>query len=211
MRVLIADGHPLMRVGVRRALEADGFEIVGEAASSEEMLSLIPRRTPEVVLLDLAMPGKPGLACIHQIVAEHPAVRVVVLTEAAEPDQIEAAFKHGACGYVVKNIENRDLPSAIRLAANRTAYHAYGLPALQQDSVAKAAGLTDQELAVVKAVARGLTNQTIARELFVTEQTIKFHLTNVYKKLGLANRTEAARWVYQRGLITDPALEADIA
>lgn len=202
---MIADGHPLMRVGVRRALEADGFEVVGEAASGDEALSLVHRRLPEVVLLDLAMPGPPGLACIAQIVAEQPTVRVVVLAEVAEPELIEAAFKHGAWGYVVKSIEDRDLPSAIRQAVDRTAYHAYGLPALTQDSAARAAGLTEQELTVMKSVARGLTNRAIATELFVTEQTVKFHLTNVYKKLGLANRTEAARWVFRHGLIVEAA------
>ena len=194
-----------MRVGVRRALEADGFEVVGEASSGEEALSLVRRRLPEVVLLDLEMPGKPGLACIAQIVAEHPDVRVVVLAEFAKPELIEAAFKHGAWGYVVKSIEDRDLPSAIRQAVDLTAYHAYGLPGLRQDSAAWEVGLTEQELTVVKGVARGLTNRGIARELFVTEQTVKFHLTNVYRKLGLANRTEAARWVFSQGLIIEAA------
>jgi len=205
VRVLIADDHPLLRVGLRRALEADGFEVVGEASSGDELLSLVRRRQPEVVLLDLAMPGVPGLSCIDQIVAAQPAVHVVALAESADPVQIEAVFKHGARGYVVKTIENRDLSSAIRQAVDGTAYHAYGLPALRQDSAARGAGLTEQELTVVKGVARGLSNRAIARELYVTEQTVKFHLTNVYRKLGLANRTEAARWVFHRGLITDAA------
>jgi len=194
-----------MRVGVRRALEGDGFEVVGEAASCDELLPLIPRKQPDVVLLDLAMPGTPGLACVSQIVAEHPGVRVVALSDSADPELIEAAFKHGAWGYVVKSIDNRDLPSAIRQAVDRTAYHAYGLPALSEDSAAKVVGLTEQELTIVKAVARGLTNRAIATELFVTEQTVKFHLTNVYKKLGLANRTEAASWAFRHGLVVDPA------
>jgi DNA-binding NarL/FixJ family response regulator len=194
-----------MRVGARRALEGDGFEVVGEASSCDELLPLIPRRQPDVVLLDLAMPGTPGLACISQIVAEHPGVRVIALSDSAEPELIEAAFKHGAWGYVVKSIDNRDLPSAIRQAVDRTAYHAYGLPALSENSAAKVVGLTEQELTIVKAVARGLTNRAIATELFVTEQTVKFHLTNVYKKLGLANRTEAASWAFRHGVVVDPA------
>jgi DNA-binding NarL/FixJ family response regulator len=204
VRVLVADDHPLIRVGVRRALEGEGgFEVVGEASSCEEAQLLVRRWLPDVVLLDLGMPGTPGLGCISQITVEHPTVRVVVLADAAEPELIEAAFKHGAWGYVVKNIDDRDLPSAIRQAVYRTAYHAYGLPALREDSAASAAGLTDQELTIVKAVARGLTNRAIAKELFVTEQTVKFHLTNVYKKLGIANRTEAARWAFHHGLVIE--------
>jgi NarL family two-component system response regulator LiaR len=202
MRVLIADDHPLMLAALRQALEADGgFEVVAEAASGEKVLPLVGRTTPDVVLLDLRMPGMDGLACLDRIVARHPQTKVVMMSSITDPERIQATFKHGACGYIVKTIDAADLPSAIRQAVDGTAYHALGLPALNEESAANAAGLTDRELTIIKAVARGLSNQAIGRELWVTEQTVKFHLTNVYRKLAVANRTEAARWAFAHGLV----------
>jgi DNA-binding NarL/FixJ family response regulator len=204
MKILIADDHPLMLAGVRHSLEADeGFEVVAEARSGTEVLPLIGRTSPDAVLLDLRMPGIDGLGCLDRIVARHPRAKVVVLSADSDPERIQAAFKHGACGYVVKGIDVIDLPSAIRQAVDGTAYHALGLPALNEESAAKAAGLTERELTIIKAVARGLSNQAIGRELWVTEQTVKFHLTNIYRKLRVANRTEAARWAFAHGLLSE--------
>jgi DNA-binding NarL/FixJ family response regulator len=136
---------------------------------------------------------------------------VVVLSASSDLERVQTAFKHGACGYVVKSIDLRDLPSAIRQALDGTAYHAAGLPALTEESAAKAAGLTERELTILTGVARGLANQAIAKELWVTEQTIKFHLTNVYRKLAVANRTEAARWAFGHGLLTETEPAAALA
>jgi DNA-binding NarL/FixJ family response regulator len=204
IKILIADDHPLMLIGVRHALEADqAFEVVGEARSGSEVLPLIGRTLPDVVLLDMCMPGIDGLGCLDRIVARYPRSKVVVLSAVSEPERIEAAFKHGACGYIVKGIDAVDLASAIRQAVDGTAYHALGLPALNEENAGTAAGLTDRELTIVRAVARGLSNQAIAKELWVTEQTVKFHLTNVYRKLSVANRTETARWAFARGLVIE--------
>lgn len=208
IKIVIADDHPLMRAGVRRVLEAaGGFEVVAEARSGSEVLPLIGQTSPEVVLLDMRMPGIDGLGCLDRIRARYPRAKVVVLSVSTDPEQVQAAFKHGACGYVIKSIDSVDLPSAIRQAVDGTAYHALGLPALNEESVAKAAGLTERELTIMKAVARGLSNQAIGRELWVTEQTVKFHLTNIYRKLGVANRTEAARWAFVRGLVETPTVD----
>jgi len=204
MRLLIADDHRLMLTGIRRVLETvDGFEIVGEANSGSEVLPLIEQTSPDVVLLDMRMPGIDGLGCLDRIRARYPKVKVVVLSVFAEPEQVQAAFKRGACGYIIKSIDPIDLASAIRQAVDGTAYHALGLPALNEETVAKAAGLTERELTIMRAVARGLSNQAIGKELWVTEQTVKFHLTNIFRKLGVANRTEAARWAFARGLVED--------
>jgi DNA-binding NarL/FixJ family response regulator len=204
MKILIADDHPLMLAGVRRTLEmSGGFSVVGEARSGPEVLPLIGRTSPDVVLLDLRMPGGDGFNCLDQIGARYPDLKVIVLSASSDLERVETAFKHGACGYVVKSIDLRDLPSAIRQALDGTAYHAAGLPALSQESAARAAGLTERELTIVVSVARGLANQAIAKELWVTEQTVKFHLTNIYRKLEVANRTEAARWAFTHGLLTD--------
>lgn len=208
MKVLIADDHKLMVEGIRRALEpAEDIEIVGEASSGSQVLPLVRRMSPDVVLLDMRMPHMDGLACLDQIRKNCPKVKVIVLSVFSDPEHIQAAFSHGASGYIVKSVNPLDLPSAIRQAVDGTVFHALGLPEANEASAGKAAGLTERELSILKAVARGLSNQAIGKELWVTEQTVKFHLTNIYRKLQLANRTEAARYAYQHGLVESPLYE----
>jgi DNA-binding NarL/FixJ family response regulator len=208
MKLLVADDHPLVVAGVREVLQRDpSFEVVGSASSGSEVMPLVERLRPDVVLLDLRMPGIDGLGCLERIHTRHPHIKVVVLSMTTDPEQIQAAFKRGACGFVIKSIDPSDLASAIRQAVDGTAFHALGLPALNEDSVARAAGLTAREWMIMKAVSRGLSNQAIGKELWVTEQTVKFHLTNVYRKLGVANRTEAARWAFARGLADESAAD----
>jgi DNA-binding NarL/FixJ family response regulator len=208
MKVLIADDHRLMVEGIRRALaEAEDIEIVGEATSGSQVLPLVRRTNPDVVLLDMRMPHMDGLACLDLIKKHCPKVKVVVLSVYSESEHIQAAFRHGAVGYIVKSVNPQDLPSAIRQAVEGSVFHALGLPETSEESVGKASGLTERELGILKAVARGLSNQAIGKELWVTEQTVKFHLTNIYRKLHLANRTEAARYAYQHGLVDSPLYE----
>jgi DNA-binding NarL/FixJ family response regulator len=151
------------------------------------------------------MPGLDGLACLDRIAARYPGTKVVVLSVSSDPEMIQAAFTHGACGYLVKSIDLADVASAIRQALDGTTYQAVGLPAHDEASAADVAGLTERELTILKGVARGLGNKAIAKELWVTEQTIKFHLTNIYRKLKVGNRTEAARWAFAHGVV----IEAD--
>jgi DNA-binding NarL/FixJ family response regulator len=208
MKVLIADDHRLMVEGIRRALEPAGdIEIVGEAATGSQVLPLVRRLSPDVVLLDMRMPLMDGLQCLDAIRKNCPKVKVIVLSVFSDPEHIQAAFRHGACGYIVKSVNPIDLPSAIRQAVDGTVFHAIGLPDSTAESVGKANGLTERELAILKAVARGLSNSAIGKELWVTEQTVKFHLTNIYRKLDLANRTEAAKYAYDHGLIVSPLYE----
>jgi DNA-binding NarL/FixJ family response regulator len=204
-KVLLCDGQALMLVGVRQVLEqAEGFDVVGEARVGSEVLPLIGRTNPDVVLLDMRMPGIDGLGCLDRIRLRHPNVKVVIFSVSTNTEPIQAALARGASGYIVKNINPLDLPSALRQAVEGTVYHALGLPELNDTSIAKAAGLTERELTIIKAVARGLSNQAIAKELWVTEQTVKFHLTNIYRKLDISNRTEAARWAYAQGFMEAP-------
>jgi DNA-binding NarL/FixJ family response regulator len=208
MKVLIADDHKLMVEGIRRALEpAEDIEVVGEASLGSQVLPLVRRLNPDVVLLDMRMPHMDGLACLDQIRKTCPKVKVIVLSVFSDPEHIQAAFNHGASGYIVKSVNPLDLPSAIRQAVDGTVFHALGLPEGDERGSGKAAALTERELAILKAVARGLSNQAIGKELWVTEQTVKFHLTNIYRKLDLANRTEAARYAYQHGLVESPLYE----
>ncbi len=208
MKVLIADDHRLMVEGIRKALEpAEDIEIVGEALSGSQVLPLVRRPNPDVVLLDMRMPQTDGLTCLDQIKKHCPKAKVIILSVYGDQEHIQAAFKHGASGYIVKSVNPLDLPSAIRQAVEGSVFHALGFPDMDEDSVGKAAGLTERELSILKAVARGLSNAAIGKELWVTEQTVKFHLTNIYRKLHLANRTEAARYAYQHGLVESPLFE----
>jgi DNA-binding NarL/FixJ family response regulator len=205
MRVLIADDHRLILEGIRRALEAErDFDIVGEAEKGSQVLPLVKRTNPDLVLMDLRMPEMDGLACLDQIKKRYPDVKVVILSVSTDPDLINTVLKRGASAYVVKSVNPIDLPSALRQAVNGTVFSAIGLPDADDSSAAKAAGLTEREVVILQALTRGLSNEEIGKELWVAEQTVKFHLTNIYRKLGVKNRTEAARYAYQHGLVESP-------
>ena len=176
-------------------MELDGgFEVVAETSDGAEVLPLVGRTDPDVALLDVRMPGADGLTCLDRIRRRYPGVKVVLCSMSADPEQVQEAFMRGASGYIVKNVGAKDLGSAIRQAVEGTAYHALGLPAINEDTIARAAGLTARELQIMRAVARGRSNSMIGAELSITEQTVKFHLGNVYRKLGISSRTEAVRW-----------------
>jgi DNA-binding NarL/FixJ family response regulator len=209
LRVLVADDHQLMLDGIRRALEpVEDLEIVGEAHSGTEVLPAIARTDPDVVLLDMRMPGMDGLVCLERIRKRYPKIKVVVLSVFREPEHIEAALKRGASGYIVKSVNPLDLPAALRQAFEGTVYHALGIAETDDsDRPRGTSKLTEREVGILKAVARGLSNQAIGKELWVTEQTVKFHLTNIYRKLGVSNRTEAARYAYQHSLVESPLYE----
>jgi DNA-binding NarL/FixJ family response regulator len=209
MRVLIADDHPLILAGIKRALEsADGFEVVAEANSGSQVLPLISQTDPDLALLDLRMPEMDGLTCLDRIRKQHPKVKVVILSVSTDPEVVQTVLNHGAAAYVVKSVNPIDLSSALRQALEGTVFSAVGLPekTAQEDAV-KAAGLTERETTILKALARGLSNEAIGKELWVAEQTVKFHLTNIYRKLEVSNRTEAARYAYEHGLIDTPQPE----
>ena len=204
MRVLLADDHRLIIEGVRRALEEAGdFEIVGECSSGTQVLPMVGRTNPDVVLLDLRMPGADGLSCLTRIRSEHPEVKVVILSSTTDEQVIANVLKKGASAYVVKSVNPVDLPSVLRQAVEGTVFTAVGLPEAG-DAPARAAGLTERETAILSALARGLSNEAIGKELWIAEQTVKFHLTKIYRKLGVSNRTEAARLAYQNGLVESP-------
>jgi len=207
-RVLLADDHQLILDSVRHSLEETGeFEIVGEAMNGSQAVSLVGRTQPDVVLLDIRMPGMDGLVCLDQIKKRNPEVKVVVLSASTDQKLIENVLKRGASAYIVKSVNPIDLPAAIRQALDETVYTAIGLSRESHSTAAQAAGLTARELAILTALAQGKSNAAIAKELWVAPQTVKFHLTNIYRKLNVANRTEAARYAYQQGLVENPLYE----
>jgi DNA-binding NarL/FixJ family response regulator len=202
---LIADDHRLIAEGIRKALEETGdFEVVGEANTGSQVLPLVRRTNPDLVILDLRMPGVDGLTCLEQIREQHADVKVVVLSMSTDPSVIQAALKRGASAYVVKSVNPMDLPSVLRQAIEGTVFSAVGLEESGESESARDLGLTSREVTIIQALSRGLSNQAIGKELWVAEQTVKFHLTNIYRKLGVANRTEAVRLAYQHGLIENP-------
>lgn len=199
-KVLIADDHPLVLAGIRRALEeVDDIEIVGEARNGGQVMPLIERTSPDLVLLDVRMPQLDGLACLDRIRRRHPAIKVVVLSASGDRGQVAAALRRGASAYVVKSIGSLDLPAALRQAIQGTVFSVVGAP--DEQGAVEERGLTKREIAMLKALARGLSNQAIGSELWVTEQTVKFHLRNIYRKLGVSSRTAAARYAYEHGLV----------
>ena len=201
IRVLLADDHRLILEGLQQAFEeVEGIEIVGMASDGKQVLPMIAGTNPDLVLLDMRMPDMDGLACLERIRKHHPSVKVVMLSAFDDAGRIRAALKRGASAYIVKTVNPLDLPAALRQAVEPTIY--FGAPPSEEEPAA-AAGLTEREAAMLRALARGLSNAAISKEFWVTEQTVKFHLTNIYRKLEVKNRTEASRYAYQHGIVDD--------
>jgi DNA-binding NarL/FixJ family response regulator len=204
LKVLVADDHQLILQGLRRTLEAcDDIDVVGEARSGTEVLPLVERRRPDVVVLDLHMPGMDGAACIAEIKRTSPEVKAIVLSASDERASIESATSAGASAYVIKSVSSVDIPALIRqVAAGYTVFHSPSDPdTAGPPSGASEPGLTERELTILAAVAGGLTTKAISSELWVSEHTVKFHLTNIYRKLGVRNRSGAVRYAYEHGLV----------
>jgi DNA-binding NarL/FixJ family response regulator len=208
VKVLLADDHRLIIEAVRSVLEAAGdFEVVGHADSGSQVLPLVSRTNPDVVLLDVHMPVMDGLKCLDLIREHHPSVRVIMLSALDEAETIAAALNRGAAAFIAKQVDPRDLASAVRQVVDRSVYHAPVQPRSADPASSEANALTASEQRVLDALARGLTNKEIATELWLTEQTVTFHLTRIYRRLGVANRTEAVRCAYENRLVAHPFYE----
>jgi len=202
IKVLIADDHPLILQGLRRTLEScEDIEVVGEAREGSEVPPLVERRAPDVVLMDLRMPGLDGIECVRAIKAASPEVKAVLLTASEESSAIDAAMAAGASGYVLKSVSALDVPSVVRQVA--AGYEMFHRPAAEGPSGGPEPdrpALTEREATILAAVAGGKTTKAISSELWVSEHTVKFHLTNIYRKLGVSNRSGAVRYAYEHGL-----------
>ena len=210
LRVLVADDHRLMLAAVRRALaDAEDFEIVGEVSVGSHVVPAARETKPDVVLLDMRMPELDGLACLERLRKHDPNIAVVILSSYSDEAQIEAARQAGALGYVVKTVEPVDLAVVLRRALSGEAFAVWGVE--EPQAAAQTTGeipLSEREAAVLEAVARGISNREIGRQLWISEQTVKFHLRNVYRKLGISSRTEAARYAYRTGLVAALTVES---
>ena len=208
LKVLIIDDHKLVAAALRDALHnVDDLRVAGVAHSASDGLSMLTRTQPDVVLLELGMSGMSGLECLDLAHRNYPNVKIVMVSEHSDAELIRESFRRGASAFIAKTVDPADLPAALRHVYEGTVLHA---PAALDEPAADPmsdAGLTERELSMLKAVARGLSNKAISKEFWVTEQTVKFHLTNIYRKLNLANRTEAARYAYQHGLVESPLVE----
>jgi DNA-binding NarL/FixJ family response regulator len=201
LKVLLADDHRLVLEAVQHALEKDdGFQIVATTHSGAEVADLVARHRPDIVVMDLRMPGVDGLQALDQIRARDAKTKVVILSASERPEEIQSALARGADGFILKSVNPVDLPAALRQVHEGTVFHPGLGGAGAPPSPADAAGLTDREVTIVRALARGLSNREIGQELWITEQTVKFHLRNVYRKLDVTNRTGAVRWAHEHGL-----------
>ncbi len=204
VRVLIADSHRLTMEAIKGYLSGeDGTKVVAEARSGHQALALVARANPDVALIEMNLPGSvDGLTCVERIRRNFPETKVVVISASADEASVRMAFRRGAHAFISKAVDPRDLGSALRQTIQGTVFLA---PWAHDESEEWLEGLTKRELAVLKGVAAGLPNRDIGQRLWVTEHTVKFHLTNIFRKLQVANRTEAARWAHQRGLVQDVA------
>jgi DNA-binding NarL/FixJ family response regulator len=202
IRVAILDDQPLMREGICQVLrEADDVDLVGQASADDQGLALIRRSDPDVVLLGIDSSPLAAFALLDVIRTRFPQAKVLVLSDSDAPARIDAAFRHGATAFILETIDPRDFASAIRQAVQGTVFSTVAGLTAADEALSRSTGLTPRELEILRCVAKGLSNQEVARSLWVTEQTVKFHLTNIYRKLGVHNRTEAARYAYEQGLV----------
>ncbi|NKN00706.1 response regulator [Rhizobium leguminosarum] len=196
IKIAIVDDHPLFREGVSRSLsEIEDFVVVAEGASADDAAALATSHRPDVLLLDVSMPGG-GIEAISEIVVGSPQTKVLMLTASEDVDPLIASLRRGAAGYVVKGIGSRGLVEAIRTVVGGSRYISPSMRAkVEKTLLDRPASLTPRETEVIALVAEGLSNKHIARRLDLQEKTIKHHMTEILSKLGATNRTEAAiRW-----------------
>ncbi len=203
IRVLIADDHGVIRDGLGRLIGAlPDMDVVGLAADGAEAVELCRTAEPDVVLMDLEMPGVDGIEATRRILVDRPATAVLVLTSFSDRPRILGALEAGACGYLLKDVAAEQVAEGIRAAARgespldpraaRTVLAARSEPD-------PAAGLSPREREVLELLVAGLPNKLIARRLEISEKTVKSHLTNVFRAIGVTDRTQAALWAERNG------------
>jgi NarL family two-component system response regulator LiaR len=216
IRVLLVDDHAVVRQGLRMFLEMqDDMEVVGEGTNGIQAVELAAQLNPDVILLDLLMPQMDGVEATRKILQHNSQSRVLILTSFGEDDKVFPAIRAGAQGYLLKDIQPRDLVQAVRetcqgkaqlhpdIARRLMAAVAGEVPPRQAQPASlpeELQGLTEREREVLEQIARGLTNREIAEKMVISEKTVKTHVSNLLDKLGLEDRTRAAIWALKHGL-----------
>ncbi len=208
VRLLIADDHAVVRLGLRSIVDATEIDVVGEAANGAEAFELAKECRPDLVLLDVRMPGSDGIACLSRLRTELPDVPVLMFSAYDNPTYIARAVALGAVGYMIKTTSQEELLSAIRRAAAgesiwtreelRRVTGALSTPRVEGDLEVP---LTKRESEVLKWLAQGLSNKEIAQSLSISYETVKEHVQHILRKVGVSDRTQAAVWAVRKGLV----------
>ena len=217
VRILIADDHPIFRDGLKRLLESESdLKVIGEACDGIEAVELVRKLRPEILLLDLAMPRRPGLEALREINTDSFPVRVILLTAAAEKEQIVEALQLGARGVVLKDSATQILLKSIRAVmhgeywvgresvSNLVQYLRSLIDSSATASRRKRYGLTPRELEIISAVVAGYANKEVAEHFKISEDTVKHHLSNIFDKLGVSTRLELALFAVNQSLPFKP-------
>jgi DNA-binding NarL/FixJ family response regulator len=208
LQAILLDPHPIWLDAIELVLERVGVKVVGKTSSGREAVRMVEDHSPDLVTVELdPLPGEPGgLDVLRQVRTSASKLRAIVLSAHHDTDHIDAALAAGASAYVVKTAHPDDVASAVRQAFDHSIFMPGAAPppaAGGRTRVDTPGGLTPRELEILKLVAEGHANAALARMLWVTEQTVKFHLSNIYRKLDVTNRTEASRWAQLNGLLGD--------
>lgn len=205
--VLLVDDHPVVREGLRSFLELqEGIEVVGEAGDGDEAVAAVSEHVPDVVLMDLVMQGTDGIEATRRIRGVSPSTKVIALTSFSSDEMVFPAIKAGAAGYLLKDVEPKEIVDAIRrVHAGEALLHPEVAARLMDevstdDRAPRGSALTPREMEVLRIVARGRSNREIAGELGVAEKTVKTHVSNILQKLHLADRTQAALYAVRHGI-----------
>jgi DNA-binding NarL/FixJ family response regulator len=204
VRILVTDDHPVVRVGLSGMLSGEpDFEVVGEAQNGKEAVAFTGELKPDVILMDLRMPEMDGVTAIEQIKAAHPEVHILVLTTYESDADILRAIETGATGYLLKDTPREELFGAIRTVAQGQSPLDPGVAArlMQRMRNPEEEGLSTREIEVLELVAHGTSNKEIAKQLWVSETTVKSHMLHIFDKLGVTDRTAAVTEALKRGII----------
>jgi two-component system response regulator NreC len=210
IRIVVVDDHAVVRSGLRLLLDAEAdLEVVGEAGNARDAIFEVRAAAPDVILLDVVMPGESGIEALPQLLREAPGAKVLMLSMQDDPNYVREAFAAGASGYVLKEAVDAEVVAAVRdVAAGKNYVHpALGARMVAADAAAQAAAaadpLSDREREVLKMLALGHTNQEIAQQLYISVRTAETHRAHIMRKLQLSTRAELVRYAIEHGQLSD--------